>query len=152
MNDIRKILVAVDFSAISPQLVSYAVTLARKVDAEVHLVNIINQRDIEALQRVAEATSAFSLPDHLESQREDRQARLTTLLSDLDLPAENIGRHVRTGVPFEALTSAIKELDIDLLIMGTRGRGQFSGMLFGSTAGRMLSRCPVPMLTLRNGT
>ena len=75
---------------------------------------------------------------------------LMALLSDLDIPLDAIGRHVRTGIPYETLISAIKELDTDLLIMGTRGRGQFAGMLFGSTAARMLSKCPVPLLTLRN--
>jgi nucleotide-binding universal stress UspA family protein len=150
MNDIRRIMVAVDFSSIGRSLVRYALALARKIDAEVHLVNIINQRDVEALRMVSEVTTAFSLPEQLESQREDRMSGLNTLLFDLELPPQAIARHVRMGIPYEALTSAIKELDIDLLIMGTRGRGQFSGMLFGSTAARMLSRCPVPLLTLRN--
>ena len=151
MSDIRNIMVAVDFSDISPHLIRYAVDLARKVGAAIHLVNVINQRDVEALQRVAQATSEFSFPAHLETMREDRLNGMSALLSDLDIPADAVGRHVRQGTPFEALTSAIKELDADFLVMGTRGRGQFTGMLFGSTAARMLSKCPVPLLTLRNG-
>jgi nucleotide-binding universal stress UspA family protein len=150
MQDIRNIMVAVDFSDISRHLVRYALALGRKIDAAIHLVNVINQRDVEVLRKVAEVTSTFSLPEQLEKLHEERLTGLVTMLSDLDVPPEAIGRHVRTGVPYEALTDAIKELDIDLLIMGTRGRGQFSGMLFGSTAARMLSKCPVPLLTLRD--
>ena len=150
MNEIRNIMAAVDFSDISKHLVRYAVQLARKLEAAAHVVNVINQRDVEALRRVTEATSAFSFADHLETVRDDRMNGLTTLLADLDIPPDHIGRHVRTGVPYEALSNAIQELDIDLLIMGTRGRGQFTGMLFGSTAARMLSKCPVPLMTLRN--
>ena len=150
MNRIRNIMAAVDFSDISTHLVRYAVQLAHKVGAAVHLVNVINQRDVEALHKVAEVTTAFSFEDHLEGMRSDRLNGLASLLANLDIPPEGIGRHVHTGIPYETLKEAIEELDIDLLIMGTRGRGQFTGMLFGSTAARMLSKCPVPLLTLRN--
>jgi nucleotide-binding universal stress UspA family protein len=82
--------------------------------------------------------------------REERLTALMGLLATLDIPPDAVGCHVRTGIPSEALITAIKELDVDLLIMGTRGRGQFAGMLFGSTAARMMSKCPVPLLTLRD--
>lgn len=150
MQDIRNIMVAVDFSDISRHLVRYAHALGRKIEAEIHLVNVINQRDVEALRKIAEATTAFSLPEHLETVRGERLTGLGQILDDLDIAPDAIGRHVRIGIPYETLVEAIAELNIDLLIMGTRGRGQFSGMLFGSTAARMLSKCPVPLLTLRN--
>jgi nucleotide-binding universal stress UspA family protein len=142
-------MVAIDFSPIGTQLVRYADALARKLEAEVHLVNVINQRDIEALRQAAEATSAFSLPDQLEALRKDRLKGLKTILVDNDIDPKTVGQHVEMGIPYEGLTSAIHLLGIDLLVMGTRGRGQFKGMLFGSTAARMLSKCPVPLLTLR---
>jgi nucleotide-binding universal stress UspA family protein len=150
MKDIRNIMVAVDFSPISQHLVGYAWTLGQKINAAIDLVNVINQRDVEALSKAADVTTAFSFPDQLDKMRQERMTALMALLSDLDIPPDAIGRHVRTGIPYETLISAIKELDADLLIMGTRGRGQFSGMLFGSTAARMLSKCPVPLLTLRS--
>jgi len=150
MNAIRKIMVAVDFSEISKHLVRYTLALARALDAEVHLVHVINQRDIEAIRKVAEVTSAISLPEQIEARREDLLVALMAILSKLEVDPETIGRHVVTGTPYEALTRAIKEMDIDLVIMGTRGRGKFSGMLFGSTAVRMLHKCPVPLLTMRN--
>ena len=151
MKDMCNIMVAVDFSTITPHLVRYAIDLNRKLDACVHLVNIINQRDIQALEKVAGVSNAFSLPEQIESMRGDRLEGLKRLLADLDIVPEGIQRYVRTGIPYQALRDAIDELDIDLLIMGTRGRGQFGGMLFGSTAARMLHKCPVPLLTLRDG-
>jgi len=150
MKEIHSIMVAVDFSAISPHLIRYAVDLNRKLDARVHLVNIINQRDIHALQKIAETTSAFSMSEQIESMHKDRLEGLLRLLADLGISPEGIQRHVRSGIPSEALIDAIEDLNVDLLIMGTRGRGQFGGMLFGSTAARMLHKCPVPLLTLRN--
>jgi nucleotide-binding universal stress UspA family protein len=150
MQDIRNIMVAVDFSPISQHLVGYAWALGQKINAAIDLVNVINQRDVEALSKVADVTTAFSFPDQLNTMREERLTALMGLLATLDIPPDAVGCHVRTGIPSEALITAIKELDVDLLIMGTRGRGQFAGMLFGSTAARMMSKCPVPLLTLRD--
>jgi nucleotide-binding universal stress UspA family protein len=150
MKDIRNIMVAVDFSPISQHLVGYAWALGQKINAAIDLVNVINQRDVEALSKVADVTTAFSFPDQLNTMREERLTALMGLLATLDIPPDAVGCHVRTGIPSEVLITAIKELDVDLLIMGTRGRGQFAGMLFGSTAARMMSKCPVPLLTLRD--
>ncbi len=150
MNDIKKMMVAVDFSGISRDLVHYALQLAEKLDAKVYLINIINQRDIDAIRRVADATNFISLQEQLEERREERRAALLDLVAEWNATGKPISCQVRTGVPYEALVAAIKEMAIDLLVMGTRGRGQFSGMLFGSTAARMLSKCPVPLVTLRD--
>ena len=62
MKDIRNIMVAVDFSAISQHLVGYAWALGQKINAAIDLVNVINQRDVEALSKVADVTSTYFFP------------------------------------------------------------------------------------------
>ena len=59
MKDIRNIMVAVDFSPISQHLVGYAWALGQKINAAIDLVNVINQRDVEALSKVADVTRPF---------------------------------------------------------------------------------------------
>ena len=54
MKAVNKIMVAVDFSEFSEPSVRYAVHLAKDVDAELVLVNVINQRDIDAMKKVSE--------------------------------------------------------------------------------------------------
>ncbi len=92
MNAIRRIMVAVDFSEISKHLVRYALALARKLDAEVHLVNVINQRDIDAIHAISQYTSAYTVPDYIEVRREDRLAALLAILSELDVAPDAVGR------------------------------------------------------------
>jgi nucleotide-binding universal stress UspA family protein len=149
-DTIKRIMVAVDFSEISIDLVRYALSLARKFEAQILLVNVINQRDLDAYRKVANATSTISLPDLIEKRRQDRWQYLTQILENLDARSTAVECQIRMGVPFQELIRAIEVENIDLVIMGTRGHGHFTGMLFGSTAARMFEKCPVPLLTLRN--
>jgi len=52
MEAIKKIMVAIDLSAYSRDILKYAGTLAKNINSELIIVNVINNRDIEALQKL----------------------------------------------------------------------------------------------------
>ena len=55
MEAIKKIMVPVAFSEHTADLINYAAVLAKPFDAEIILVNIINERDIETLEKAVRA-------------------------------------------------------------------------------------------------
>jgi len=64
-----------------------------------------------------------------------------------DIPGE-LKRDVLEGPPAEAILSVIQTRTIDLIVMGTRGRSQLTGLLLGSVSQKvvMYATCPVMLV------
>jgi nucleotide-binding universal stress UspA family protein len=149
MGKVKHIMAACDFSEYAPPVVSYAVDLARELKAKLVVVNIINQRDVDAVAKVEAEYPAFSVKRYLEDQEKARLQQMADLIRASggdDIGAE---KQIRVGVPFKTLLQFIEEEGIDLLVMGTKGRGNLVGVLFGSTAEKVWRRCPIPLLSIR---
>jgi nucleotide-binding universal stress UspA family protein len=148
----KKIMVAVDFSEYSLPLVEYAANLANDVGAELLLVNVLNQRDINIWKKISEEYSAFSVQKQIEEHTRDRQDRLRDLMQAAGGNTRDVkaAYAVRQGVPYEELINEIKEEKPDLLVMATKGKSNLVGTLIGSCAQKMFRRSPIPLLSIRS--
>lgn len=149
MGHIRKIMAGFDLSADAAHALGYAITLAEDLDAELLVVNVINQRDVDAIQHVAMEYSNMSVPKWISDQQAYRAEEMDKIIDEISTGKIVIRKVFCTGVPFVELVSAIHEHDIDLMVMGSKGRGNLAGVLFGATAEKMFRKCPVPLLSIR---
>ena len=149
MSKIKKIMVAVDFSEYSHKIVDYAARLAEDLGAELIFVNVINQRDVDMVNEVAAHTDKISLKDYINGLIDDRNEQMKNLLSDTDCTQIPNRFMIKKGVPFVELVKAAKEEKVDMVVMGTKGRSNIAGILFGSQAEKMFRHCPVPLISIR---
>ena len=82
MSNIKKIMVAVDFSEYSPKSMKYAGHLAEDLGAELIFVNVINQRDVDMVKQVTKYTDKISVKDYVDGLKKDRAEQMQSLLTE----------------------------------------------------------------------
>jgi universal stress protein A len=137
----KKILCAVDFDRNSMAALDFAGSLAKQNNAFLHGLHV-----------VAVPMSGLGYPgEPYKRLGQVEQQNLQTLLS-AHVPAE-VGCEsiVRVGNPAEQIVSAADELEVDLIVIATHGRGGLSRAIFGSVAQGVLRSSHRPVLTLKLG-
>jgi nucleotide-binding universal stress UspA family protein len=61
----------------------------------------------------------------------------------------HVDAFVRAGTPADEIVRAADDLDVDLIVVGGRGKGAVEAMLLGSVAYRVLHHAPCPVLVTR---
>jgi nucleotide-binding universal stress UspA family protein len=149
MSKTKKIMVAVDFSEYSPKIAAHAGQLAEDLGAELIFVNVINQRDIDMIKQVTIHTDKISVKDYINGLMDDRNEQVQRLLKETNCKRIPNRFLIKKDVPFVELVATAKEEKADMVVMGTKGRGNIAGILFGSQAEKMFRHCPVPLLSIR---
>ena len=152
MKTVNKIIVACDLSSYSIQAVEYAVEMAESVNAELVIINVINQRDLDMVEQVARRTDKITVNKYVSETREYRSEEIAKVLVASNRDPALYRTVFRTGIPFREILAAIEEEKPDLLVMGTKGRTDLEDVLLGSTAQKMFRRCPIPLLSIRMKT
>lgn len=149
MKAVKKIMVAIDFSDYSLPAVQFASDLAKDLSASLLLTNVLNQRNIDMMNKVALKVPDFSIKNYIDEYLVERKERLEDLVKKIDVGNLDVEVNVCVGVPYKALLKEIEEKKPDLLIMGTKGSSNLVDMIVGSCAQKMFRRCPIPLLSIR---
>lgn len=144
MADIRRILVPVDFSETSDYALEYALDMASRLGAEVHLLHVY-QLPMYALPDGALVTG----PDFATNLSDTLQKELDQLVGRYASRGVKLETHLTEGVPHNEIERVAKERGVGLIVMGTHGRGGIQHFLLGSVAERTVRSAPVPVLTVR---
>ena len=146
MLSISRILVPTDFSEPSDEALQYAKGLAEKFNASLHVLHVL-----EDLAAHAWTTEVYvsALPGVHEEMERQATERLGELLSEDEKRKYDATLALRTGSAFVEVIRHAREEGIDLIVMGTHGRGAIAHMLLGSVAERVVRKAPCPVLTVR---
>jgi len=152
MRKISKILVCIDLSDYSEKTLESAVTIAGNTGAQIHIINVINRRDVSFATVVPPYyAGVIDVEGYVKDTTEKRKTAINKLIDDnfSDFTPPMIV-HVIMGVPFEEIIhTAVKE-KADLIVMGNKGRSNLSRTLFGSQAEKVFRHSPIPVFSIRN--
>lgn len=145
---IKTILVPVDFSEASESALAWACDLAETLNQPQGGAEVVPMHAFDIPAYGLPEGSYYFSADTMTRLSEESQAQLTQL--EKKFASRHVRRSIlRTGAPWDEVNALVKELDVQLIVMGTHGRRGISRALMGSVAERVVRTAEVPVVTIR---
>lgn len=147
MIDLKRVLFATDFSDLAETAQDYACEFAARFGAELHVLHVLQ----DVMLMMPEPGSAFSLPqNYMLDLKQAAEKTLESIPSAAWCQGKKVVRATRMGAAFVEIVRYAREHDIDLIVIGTHGRGGLKHVLLGSVAERVVRKAACPVLTVRH--
>jgi len=150
MEGFKKILYPIALTDISPKVAPYVVTMAKQLDAEVHLLHVLSRFDWFVDTYVSDPPEpdfkriASDFESKVLSQAQQKLKEfIKQYLSDIHIA----NAAVVSGTHYEQILEYVKSEGIDLIIMGTGTLVQ--KVMFGSVAEKVSKLATVPVMLVK---
>jgi nucleotide-binding universal stress UspA family protein len=147
MITIKNVLVATDFSETSASALNYGREFARTFGATLHVLHVVENAlmwagpeaaGIDFVQLQAElAAAARQTLDRIVTNEDRAQLKAVTAVRTGSSPAFEIARYAKTE-------------GIDIILLGTHGRGMMGHLLMGNVAEQVVRIAPCPVMTVHH--
>ncbi len=144
--EIKNILFPTDFLEGSKEAVPYAVDLAEKYNATLHIVHVI--------QDITQASGLYvphvAVDELFKSLYEEADKEIRRVyLEETRKLKDKVKYAVLRGVPYEEIIRYAEDNGIDLIVIASHGRKGLDRLFFGSTAEKVVRNARCPVLTVR---
>jgi nucleotide-binding universal stress UspA family protein len=142
---VKKILIAVDESAVAQRAAKIGTELAKALKGEVAFVHVFDATATPAgaWGFPADRISAMS---ELEGKRLLKKVRES--ISGQTGSRSRVREFLESGGAAVSIVTVAKKWHADLIVMGSHGRGKVKGMLLGSVSQDVLRDAPCPLLVV----
>lgn len=134
------VVVGVDTSDHAISVVQTGIDEARRRDASLHVVHVFHPPVIPYLG------APVDLRVMAEAEREAVWNHINPHLAQIDVEVEQVNLE---GYPPDALVDYVKSVEADLLVVGSRGRGELAALILGSTSHRAVHLAPCDVLVVK---
>ena len=146
MIALKRILVATDFGEPSDAALAYGRELARAFGATLHVLHVAD----DVYVRLGGDAYVAVLPDLQKDVEDAARQKLDELLVDNDPNPVAIKKVVVTSSATAlCIVDYARENNIDLIVVGTHGRGAVAHLFVGSVAERVVRTASCPVLAVR---
>ncbi len=145
MIKLKKVLVPTDFSESARHALTYGISFAREYSAQLVLLHVVENLT------VGYASDLFPVPmaevfQEISGYAKTELGKLGAVAREKDL---DVDERVIQGKPSTEIIRLARESEVDMIVLGTHGKGMLDQALFGSTTERVVRRAPCPVLTVR---
>lgn len=145
----KKILVPIAFSRYSQGILNFAAELAGPHGAELLIVNIVNERDLEAVEKISSFGFKVDGDHYIETIQNERYAELEKMLESIAYDDDKVHYKFLVGDPTTELLRLVLNEHIDVVVMGVKAK-EIRHLFTGSVAERMFRKSPVTIVSYRD--
>ena len=150
MDEVKRILAALAFSDYAEGIFNYAGKLATAFNSELIVANVINSRDVNAVETVSTMGYDIDGSQYVENVKKGRKKVLAEYMKASTLSPDRIRTIFCVGNPIEELLRITLEEEVDMIVMGTKGRTSLRKVLVGSVAEGLFRQSPVTIVSYRD--
>jgi len=142
MIHLKRILLPTDFSDSASNALRYGVSFAKEYGAELVLLHVVET------VAIGYASDLFPVPMAEAFEEISAQARseLGSVAAKAREKGVNVREEVVQGKPSTEILRVAREQEVDMIVLGTHGKGVLDQALFGSTTERVVRKAPCPVL------
>jgi universal stress protein A len=144
-----KILVPIDFSEHSKRTVSYATKTASRHNSTIYLLHVFQIPDYVVTPYARRKQNCAEVQSQVDAAEQEARENLDAFAEELSSKGIKVQPYLRVGYPFDEIVLMATHFDVDLIIIGSHGRGAISRLLVGSTAERVVEHAPCPVLVVK---
>jgi nucleotide-binding universal stress UspA family protein len=148
MIALKKVLVATDFGPASENALRYGRALAHGFGAALHVLHVTENLYARGMDGYGYASIPPYVQQDLDQAAQKQTDELLTAEDRVDLKA--VAATVTHTSPALAIVEYAKAHAVDLIILGTHGRGAVAHVFMGNVAERVVRTAPCPVLTVRH--
>lgn len=140
----KKILVPTDFSEQASVALKAAAGIARKSNAEIILLHIIDMPQ-ETMDMIK---PGYDIPEIM-LFKEGAESKLTQTSMSEELSGLNVSQILILGRTFHEVINVAKANNIDLIVMGSHGASGFKEFFIGSNTEKVIRTSDIPVLAIK---
>lgn len=148
MIALKTILVPTDFGEAADAALTYARALARNFNASIDVLHVVES--VAARMPASEMYVGVSPDVQAEVEAAARRQLDERLVDNDPNPLAVRPVVIASSAPAHTIVQYAKEMDINLIVMGTHGRGPMAHLLMGSVAEKVVRVAPCPVLVVRH--
>lgn len=142
-SDVTHILCPVDFSEPSKRALYNAVSMARKFNASLIILNVF-----EAINYISSRIQV-DLKEENALRLKNAHKDMEAFIEDFDLKDVDYKVEIKSGNAYEAILHTIENEQVDLLIMGTNGRTGLNRFIMGNITEKVIREMPCSFMTVK---
>lgn len=148
----KNILVPTDFSKPANIATEVAADIARRANAELILLHVVEEIVGNSLNVVGQVSAGDQWEERLFTMKliEKGKKQLAKLVEDPKFEGVKVKQELRIGSPYHGMNAIITERKVDLVVMGTSGRSDLEQMIIGSNTEKVVRMSHCPVLTMHN--